>query len=444
MHQQKQNLAINESAPYCLPSSAANYTINLFCVIFFFAIMGSLYYFFPQAKPITLTTASLCLILIPLALYDLLYDRVYKRKSTGLLSEPGKVNKKRLIIKLVGLYATFVIVLSYYFLIYKFFEATYLKIFFEFLIFFSPWIIIACFIYFREIDRRQKDPYDEYWNAGCFFTGRFNKVNKNILNEYARVWFIKGFFIPYVFVILVRYVEALISINWDQWNFMFAYTFLLDLFYTIDILYAVLGYILTCRLLDTHVRSTDQSILGWLVCLVCYGPFYAYFGIGLLPYEDGFQWNHWFIFHPGSYYFIGGTILFLSLIYCLATVAIGYRMSNLTYRGIITSGPYRFTKHPAYLSKVTSWWLISLPFFYTGNQWVAIKHTLALSFITFIYYLRAKTEENHLSNYPEYVEYAKWMNEHGVFSFISRLFPALQYSEEKTKKRGSVVLLNNR
>ena len=55
--------------------------------------------------------------------------------------------------------------------------------------------------------------------------------------------------------------------------------------------------------------------------------------------------------------------LFLVLVYCLATVAFGYRMSNMTYRGIITSGPYRFTKHPAYLGKVASWWLISLPFF---------------------------------------------------------------------------------
>ncbi len=406
-----------------LPLSSSNYYINLFCLIFFFAVMIMLHHVLPEITTIKITTLSLLATVIPLWLYDFVSVGVQKRPSTGLDIYLREVDKERLVVKLIGLYGTFVIVLVYYYVIYAFFAATYLKAFFDFLGFSSPWIIILCFFYFLVIGRRQTDPYDEYWHAGCFLMGRFSKVNLRILNGYARAWFIKGFFTPYVFLILVRYVESFFSFDWKQISFLSFYYYFLDLIYMIDIIYGVLGYILTCRLLDTHIRSTDPTILGWVVCLICYGPFYSYFGIGLLNYDDGFQWNQWFAFSPLFYYFYGITILFLSLVYGLATVAFGYRASNLTYRGIITSGPYRSTKHPAYLCKTLSWWLISLPFFSVEGPLAALKYTFSLSIISFIYYLRAKTEENHLYQYPEYVAYANWIKEHGVFSFITRRFP---------------------
>ena len=45
---------------------------------------------------------------------------------------------------------------------------------------------------------------------------------------------------------------------------------------------------------------------------------------------------------------------------------IGPRFSNLTHRGILTHGPYAWSKHPAYLSKNLFWWLSSLPFLATN------------------------------------------------------------------------------
>ena len=65
---------------------------------------------------------------------------------------------------------------------------------------------------------------------------------------------------------------------------------------------------------------------------------------------------------PYLYTLWGSAILALVAIYVWATIAFGARFSNLTHRGIITAGPYRFTKHPAYLAKNLSWWLITLPF----------------------------------------------------------------------------------
>ncbi len=36
-----------------------------------------------------------------------------------------------------------------------------------------------------------------------------------------------------------------------------------------------------------------------------------------------------------------------------------------------------------------------------------------------IYYLRAKTEERHLSLDPVYVQYARWIDAHGIFRWCA-------------------------
>src|SRR5262249_38815160 len=117
----------------------------------------------------------------------------------------------------------------------------------------------------------------------------------------------------------------------------------------------------------------------------------------------------------------GSLILVLVVIYVWATIAFGGRFSNLTHRGIITNGPYRFTKHPAYLSKNLSWWLISTPFIITGGVGEAFRRCVLLLMLNGIYYLRAKTEERHLALDPVYVQYARWMDKHGLLRFLNRI-----------------------
>ena len=422
------------------PLSCSNYAINFLCLIFFFVALFSFHKILPGIKIEHLTLLSLLSMAIPLWLYDLLYLRVYRRPSTGLVEQRGPVNRERLVIKLIGLSGTFLIILVLYHVI-PIFRHHFYRSFFDSLKLLMPAIVVFSFIYFREIDRRQKDPYDEYWHMGCLLTGRFKQVKYLIIKEHALNWFIKAFFTPHLFGFLVVNINEVVPMNWGTpvESFLSFHAFLIFLFYAIDIIYGVLGYILTFRVLDTHIRSTEPTVLGWMVCLMCYYPFSPHFGIGLLKYDDGFVWNQWFTFTPLFYYFYGVTIIFLVGVYALATVAIGYRMSNLTFRGLITSGPYRYSKHPAYLGKIASWWLISVPFFAVEGPVVALKRCLLLGVVSIIYYLRAKTEENHLSNYPEYVEYAQWINENGVFRLVAKYFPALKYSEERSKRWKSIV-----
>jgi hypothetical protein len=168
-------------------------------------------------------------------------------------------------------------------------------------------------------------------------------------------------------------------------------------------------------------------VFGWVVALVCYEPFYSVVGRQYFHYDQGYGFGAWLEPYPYLRWCWAGFILFLYAIYMLATVGFGVRFSNLTHRGILTDGMYRFTMHPAYVSKNLAWWFEVIPFVPHLGPWEAIRHCVALFGQNFVYFLRAKTEEWHLSRDPAYVEYGLWMNEHGVLAFIGRWFPILKY-----------------
>ena len=119
---------------------------------------------------------------------------------------------------------------------------------------------------------------------------------------------------------------------------------------------------------------------------------------------------------------VGAVLVGLTAIYASATIAFGFRFSNLTHRGILTHGPYRFSRHPAYLSKNLFWWISTVPVLSTGSWIDAVRATLLISVVSGVYYWRARTEERHLSLDPAYVEYSEWMARNGpvprVFAWV--------------------------
>jgi protein-S-isoprenylcysteine O-methyltransferase Ste14 len=186
-----------------------------------------------------------------------------------------------------------------------------------------------------------------------------------------------------------------------------------------------LGYLLTFRLLDSHIRSTDPTTLGWLVCLVCYVPFWGVMRNSYFTYDDDLYWGHWLAGLPALQLAWGISIIALLAIYTWATVSFGIRFSNLTHRGILTNGPYRLSKHPAYLTKNLSFWLISIPFVIHGDATESLRQCLLLGGVNMIYYWRAKTEETHLARDPVYRAYSSWITEHGVVARLKRVLLAL-------------------
>src|SRR3546814_6546951 len=117
---------------------------------------------------------------------------------------------------------------------------------------------------------------------------------------------------------------------------------------------------------------------------------------------------------PYLLWIIGGVLVVLTAIYAWATVAFGLRFSNLTHRGILTHGPYRWTKHPAYVSKNLFWWLSTLPFLVSNGSFTdMVRNSAIMATVSGVYYWRARTEERHLMTDPVYREYTAWMDRNG-------------------------------
>jgi protein-S-isoprenylcysteine O-methyltransferase Ste14 len=253
--------------------------------------------------------------------------------------------------------------------------------------------------------------------------GRWQDADRAAIGHHFRGWLIKAYFFALFWVWLTRSTQNILhfDLSGASWSNLRAYELVYELVFFVDLLLATVGYAMTFRALDTHIRSAEPSVLGWLVALVCYEPFFSGLFERQYLHYGGNSFGSWLAPHPALRWAWAACIVALITVYVLATVAFGVRFSNLTNRGIVTNGPYRFTKHPAYVSKNLSWWLASVPFVASDSAPEAVRRCLLLGVINFIYFMRAKTEERHLSRDPAYVAYATWMNEHGWLRWLNRM-----------------------
>ncbi|MDP5241426.1 isoprenylcysteine carboxylmethyltransferase family protein [Uliginosibacterium sp. 31-16] len=179
----------------------------------------------------------------------------------------------------------------------------------------------------------------------------------------------------------------------------------------IDTLLFTLGYIIETPALKNRIVSVEPTFLGWFFCLACYPKFNEATSLFL-------DWNSTdfpSFDNDTIHLLMNCSILLLMGIYSWASVALGFRASNLTNRGIVTTGPYRFIRHPAYVAKNTAWWIGSIPFIYLGFSH-SFKEGMWVLFCrcawSFIYAMRAITEERHLrlanNGYDEYARKVRW------------------------------------
>jgi protein-S-isoprenylcysteine O-methyltransferase Ste14 len=187
-----------------------------------------------------------------------------------------------------------------------------------------------------------------------------------------------------------------------SWGLGVAY----DITFFIDCGWALIGYGLESRWLGNKTRSVEPTWLGWAAALSCYPPYNNVLGT-YLPLENGKQW----ITGEDTQLWLRGIIVLLFFVYATATVSFGFKFSNLTNRGIVSRGPYRVIRHPAYVCKCTAWWLEHMPT-------MTLTKAFFLSLLCGVYALRAWTEERHLSRDPEYLAYKRkvpWVILPGVY-----------------------------
>lgn len=241
-------------------------------------------------------------------------------------------------------------------------------------------------------------------------------IHKTVDKEFwfcIRIFILKFFYIPLMYLGAIYFGEIAISHllgfnaqikSWSWVAFINNYLFpcFIYVVMTAVLIVYTFGYCVESDLLDNRIKSIDDNPFSWMVTIVCYVPFYP-----LLFYiiPMGAQDFAFFKSHE-----ITAVVRSLLMVIIAAKAwsifTLGTKSSNLTNRGIITNGPYRWVRHPHYLTKMMVWWICVLPSL-VQNYWLIG----GMIFWTTIYVLRALTEEQHLKRDPDYVVYmqkVKW------------------------------------
>lgn len=213
---------------------------------------------------------------------------------------------------------------------------------------------------------------------------------------------VKFFFLPIMLNTVTGNLSALNS-NIEQakaGNFAVSfdsiYNLAITIIFLIDTGIFAFAYTFEASWLRSKIRSVEPTVLGWVVALSTYPPFNGLTSQAFPMFTGGATV---FAQNEVSLRVLQILILICHIIFVSASISLFTKGSNLTNRGIVNWGPYRVVRHPAYVVKL-------IAFFITGLLYApGITYFLGWLGFTFIYVMRAITEERHLSMDPDYVEY---------------------------------------
>lgn len=99
-------------------------------------------------------------------------------------------------------------------------------------------------------------------------------MDRHAIYAHLRAWAVKAFFLPFMLGVVpggfAMFVRGDLSVvlhdpvalaNW-----------LITLMFLIDVAFATVGYMLTMRPLDAHIRSANPYAAAWAAALICYPP----------------------------------------------------------------------------------------------------------------------------------------------------------------------------
>ena len=240
------------------------------------------------------------------------------------------------------------------------------------------------------------------------------------LAMHAREYIVRCFFSPLMFCSLCNNLPQLHYRGFP--NFMTFFYFSQNVIFSFDLTFAGIGYMLpAAHVLRSEFLSVESTALGWVVAIACYDPFFQLVQEQFLPYSDNIPWNEWFdamnsyqrADHWISFKIWGVAILLLQVMFALCTMSYGLQYSNLSYRTVITTGPYYVFRHPAYVAKLVSFAMLHVPWVdlskgSRAGKYQNVRGCLTLLALTGLYCVRAFTEERHLMSVSE--EYRTYKN----------------------------------
>jgi len=241
-------------------------------------------------------------------------------------------------------------------------------------------------------------------NTNSIFRVFRNKYNKKVLLTFL----MRTYFIPIMVVQVYIYTEYSVNYlnsptnNYQLLSLLFGITGMLWLADTIN---ASLSYCIESRWMENRTRSIDTTLSGWAVCLFCYTPlneiptYFLFFAPTVVTNNE----SQLIIENVNFLYGIKIVEIILLVAHIYTDVSLGPSVANISLKKLQTKGFYGLIRHPGTTLKLLYWLFQSI--FY--KRFWSMKVIFGYLAWGALYVLRALTEERHLSQHQEYIEYKK-------------------------------------
>lgn len=249
----------------------------------------------------------------------------------------------------------------------------------------------------------------------------YYKKHNPLTKQIVLTFLLKLLFIPIMFHGVTFYSELIYEIfvlfaqngvpesTLVEWinNVIFPLYVYITLWYALSVY--LFGYCVESERIGSKIKSIDTTFFGWIVTIICYTPLYELVFYVIPKGDQDFA----FFKNEEITALVRVFIMIVILFKTWTIYTLGTKSSNLTNRGIVTHGAYRWVRHPHYLAKIIVWWICLLP-----SGWLHPWLFGGMVFWTMIYVLRALTEEDHLKkdiDYQDYMKKVKWRFIPGVY-----------------------------
>ncbi len=208
---------------------------------------------------------------LPMVLWSVLVDKVHQRTSTGIDWENPKPVREIFNIsltKLTGLWATWGAIAALYCVCRWYWNGNY-----SFSMFMlgvaAPFVFILSIPYVIWIDRYFVNPRDGAWHFGAMLIGREPWDKEQVFNH-LRSWAVKGFFLAFMISIVPGGFGEIIRVDIGEvlQNPVRTVQWLIIGMFVIDVQFATIGYMLTMKPLDAHIRTANPYMAGWVAALI--------------------------------------------------------------------------------------------------------------------------------------------------------------------------------
>lgn len=293
---------------------------------------------------------------------------------------------------------------------------------------------------------------DGTYQMGLLFLLKVKEIDWKVLKDGLFEWLVKLIFLTLNFTTSVTLINTFrkSTFSFLESDFISKVSWLESTIFLVIILVILPGYLFSSRLINTHVRKVDATWFAWTITLICYQPFIRPIFGNVVDYYPNMVihnnlpvWASLTMDLPFLLYLVGVGIVFFALIHLWGEAMMGIRSSNLCNRGIITNGPFAFTKHPVYVSKCFAWALITMPFLNSFSVMDSFRLGILFLIVCAIFAGRAFAEEKYLSEDRDYVNYALELDKKGVFRFVGKIFPPMTFAWRLNYWESKQVKFNN-